>query len=122
MKTIQVYDKPMCCSTGICGPEVDPVLTRFAADLEWLKAQGHRVARFNLAQEPMVFAENASVQRLLVTRGTPCLPVVLVDGEVVSTGAYPSRDDLSKWAGESPRPSFAVTGQSGPCCGESGCC
>ena len=26
MKTIQVYDKPMCCSTGVCGPKVDPVL------------------------------------------------------------------------------------------------
>lgn len=23
---INVYDKPMCCSTGVCGPDVDPVL------------------------------------------------------------------------------------------------
>ncbi|MEI7606377.1 MAG: arsenic metallochaperone ArsD family protein [Rhodospirillaceae bacterium] len=22
----------MCCSTGVCGPEVDPVLVTFAAD------------------------------------------------------------------------------------------
>lgn len=31
----QVYDKPMCCATGVCGPQVDPVLPRFAADLDW---------------------------------------------------------------------------------------
>ncbi len=30
---IQVYDPAMCCSTGVCGPEVDPVLVRFATDL-----------------------------------------------------------------------------------------
>ena len=31
MKGIQVYDKPMCCSTGVCGPEVDPVLPRLCS-------------------------------------------------------------------------------------------
>ena len=45
MKSIQVYDKPMCCSTGICGPSVDPVLPRFAADLDALKYAGHTVER-----------------------------------------------------------------------------
>jgi len=53
MKNLQVYDKPMCCSTGVCGPQVDPVLPRFAADLDWLKSQGNEVERFNLAQQPM---------------------------------------------------------------------
>ena len=37
MSKVQVFDPPMCCSTGVCGPEVDPALVRFAADLEWLK-------------------------------------------------------------------------------------
>jgi hypothetical protein len=26
----------MCCSTGVCGPEVDPILVQFAADLDAL--------------------------------------------------------------------------------------
>ena len=42
MTTLQVFDRPMCCSTGICGPSVDPVLATFAADLDWLKDQGVR--------------------------------------------------------------------------------
>jgi hypothetical protein len=29
MKTIQVYDPPMCCSTGICGTDIDPDLVNF---------------------------------------------------------------------------------------------
>ena len=58
MTKVQIYDKAMCCSTGICGPQVDPVLPKFSADLDWLKDQGHDVVRFNLAQDPAEFAKN----------------------------------------------------------------
>ncbi len=37
MSKVQVVDPPRCCSTGVCGPEIDPALVRFAAELEWLK-------------------------------------------------------------------------------------
>ena len=33
MTTVRVFDPAMCCSTGVCGPSVDPQLARFAADL-----------------------------------------------------------------------------------------
>jgi hypothetical protein len=36
MASLQVFDRPLCCSTGICGPEVDPALLALAADLAWL--------------------------------------------------------------------------------------
>jgi hypothetical protein len=29
---LDVFDPAMCCSTGVCGPEVDPQLVQFAAD------------------------------------------------------------------------------------------
>jgi hypothetical protein len=32
MSKVQVFDPPMCCSTGVCGPEVDPALVRFASN------------------------------------------------------------------------------------------
>jgi len=102
MSTFQVYDKPMCCSTGVCGPEVDPVLPQFAADLDWLKQQGHQVDRYNLAQQPQAFIENKTIHQLLNTEGTECLPVVIVDGRIVSRKVYPSRDTLTGWADGSP--------------------
>jgi Arsenical resistance operon protein ArsD len=37
MNTVRVFDPAMCCSTGICGPSIDPQLVRFAADLDCLK-------------------------------------------------------------------------------------
>ena len=31
------FDPAMCCSTGVCGVDVDPVLAQFAADLKWVE-------------------------------------------------------------------------------------
>lgn len=123
MKTVQVYDKAMCCSTGVCGPQVDAVLPQFAADLDWLKSQGHNVERYNLAQQPQAFIENKLIHQVLCTDGTDALPVVVVNGEIVSRKVYPTRDTLSGWVNDSPEnQSLPVTQAGGGCCGSSGCC
>jgi hypothetical protein len=96
MKKLQVFDPAMCCSTGVCGPNVDVALPRFAADLEWLKSKGVEVERFNLAQQVAAFTQNAKVKQTLNTHGTKCLPLILVDGEIVASGGYPSRAELAR--------------------------
>lgn len=96
MKKLQVFDPPMCCSSGVCGPSVDPVLPRFAADLDWLKSKGVSVERYNLAQDTAAFTENAVVKKVLNSSGTNSLPLLLLDGQVVSSGTYPSREDLAR--------------------------
>ncbi len=131
MTAVRVFDPAMCCSTGICGPSVDPQLARFAADLDWLKNQGVAVERFNLSQQPSAFADDAAVKAALETKGEAGLPLVKVNGEVKSSGTYPSRDELAAWAGvivAAPE----VKASAGGCCGpakteasaekKSGCC
>ena len=99
MTRIDVYDPPMCCSTGVCGPVVDPVLPRFAGDLAWLARNGLEVARHNLAQEPQAFTTNGAVLEILKGSGPDALPLVLVDDAVMSQGRYPSREELASWTG-----------------------
>lgn len=99
MIKVQVFDPAMCCSTGVCGPSVDPVLPRFAADLEWLKSKGAQVERYNLAQEVGAFTSNPIVKTTLNSQGTKCLPLVLVDGVIVSEAIYPTRKVLAGFAG-----------------------
>ena len=99
MAKMQVFDPAMCCSTGVCGPSVDPALTRFAADLEWLKSKGAEVERLNLAQQVAAFTANEKVKHALSSQGTKSLPMILVDGRVVASGGYPSRADLAKFVG-----------------------
>jgi hypothetical protein len=111
----------MCCSTGICGPSVDPQLIRFAADLEWLQDQGVSVERFNLAQQPAVFVSDREVRSTLETLGAEGLPLVKVNGEVKGRGAYPSRDELAGWAGVAA-PAAAPGQEPAPEPKSSGCC
>jgi AhpD family alkylhydroperoxidase len=99
MAQIQIFDPPMCCSTGVCGPSVDPALVRFAADLEWLQANGIDAERFNLAQQPGTFVETGVVRTALEEEGNDCLPLIVVDGQIVSRAAYPDRDTLARLAG-----------------------
>jgi hypothetical protein len=124
MSNVQIYDQAMCCSTGICGPQVDPVLPRFSADLDWLKSQGHDVVRFNLAQDPAEFAKNLTVQQMLNSDGVDCLPLVIVNDHVVSRSEYPSRENLALWTKTPLKPiqALPVASGSGGCCGDSGCC
>ena len=99
MSKLQVYDPAMCCSTGVCGPSVDPALPRFSADLEWLKSKGVDVERYNLAQDVAAFAASSTVKQALNSQGTKCLPMVLVDGIVVSQSEYPTRQQLAGFTG-----------------------
>jgi len=99
MSKLQVFDPAMCCSTGVCGPSVDPALPRFAADLEWLKSKGIEVERYNLAQEVAAFTSNPVVKTALNSKGSKCLPLLLLNGTVVSEGAYPTREELASFAG-----------------------
>lgn len=94
MKRLDIYDPAMCCSTGVCGPQVDPVLVRFAADVKWLQEQGVEVRRFNLSQSPAAFVENEQVKQALTEKGEGALPLLLVDGQVLASGHYPERSQL----------------------------
>jgi hypothetical protein len=93
MKTIRVYDPPMCCSTGVCGTGVDPDLANFAAMLSQLAQRGVSVERFNLGQSPMAFANNVVVRFLLEKEGAEVLPLVFLDGEILFKGRYPNQDE-----------------------------
>jgi hypothetical protein len=119
MRTIQVFDPALCCSTGVCGVDVDQNLVSFAADVEWAKQNGAQLERFSLAQQPMEFANNPVVKAFLERSGADALPLVLVDGQVALAGRYPDRTELARWAGIEMHVSFKAVRS---CCSGGGCC
>ena len=123
MKKLEVFDPAMCCSTGVCGVDVDPVLVQFAADLQWLAEQNVEVKRYNLGQEPQAFAANPVVIKEMEA-GMERLPILVVDGSIVATGVYLSRAQLAQKLGialaREDKPRIKVGGS---CCNpKSGCC
>jgi hypothetical protein len=107
----------MCCSTGVCGPSVDPALVRFASDVHWLVGQGVAVERYNLAQQPQVYAANEVVKAALAQDGNGCLPLILLDGVIVSEGRYPSRAELAALVGVEFSKAAELPIVRGRCCG-----
>jgi hypothetical protein len=95
MKKLEVFDPSMCCSSGVCGVGVDPQLVQFAADLQWLAGQGVEVERHNLSQEPQAFFDQPEVVREMKA-GLDHLPVLMLDGRIISTGLYLSRSALAE--------------------------
>lgn len=123
MKQLEVFDPAMCCSTGVCGVDVDPVLVQFAADLQWVAEHGVEVKRFNLGQEPQAFAANPAVVKEMEV-GMDRLPIIVVDGQIVATGVYLSRAQLAQKLGivlaREDKPRIKIG--SGCCNPKSGCC
>ncbi len=108
MAKLEVFDPPMCCSTGVCGASVDPTLARFAADLEWLKTKGIQIERCNLAQDPGAFVRNATLKRVLNSHGMKCLPLLVLDGRIIASGAYPTREELADDTGVQFEPGATI--------------
>ena len=96
MKTLKIYDPAMCCSSGVCGPDVDPELVRLATFLKSLDESAVTVERYNLSQEPGAYTANAAV---------------------ASSGSYPELGDLSALLGASR----TVNVDMPDCSGCSGC-
>ncbi|MFN8608024.1 MAG: arsenite efflux transporter metallochaperone ArsD [Vulcanimicrobiota bacterium] len=113
MPTLQVFDPPMCCSTGVCGVNVDPQLTQLVADLNFLKQNGVAVERFNLKDNVKAFTDHPQVIAEMGAENE-FLPIFMLDGKIICKGAYPSRQQLAKWAG--------VAADDGGCCSGGKCC
>lgn len=121
MKKIEIFDPAMCCSTGVCGPSIDPELMRITTVINALKEQGVIIQRHGLSSEPQDFIANKVIGDILQKEGAEVLPVTLVDGKVAKTKEYPTNEDLSAWLDMAIKPRLRVK-KSGCGCGTKGCC
>lgn len=130
MNKMQIFEPAMCCSTGLCGVGVDTELLRISTVLNSLKKNGVEVDRFNLTSAPMEFVNNKVVNELLNAEGVDQLPAIVLDGEILIKGRYPSNEEFAKlldvpssFLGEAPNPFKIMQKSTGGCgCSDGGCC
>ncbi len=125
MSKMEIYDPAMCCSTGVCGPSVNPELIRVAAVIENLKKKGIEVIRHNLSSEPQTFLNNQAVNRELNGKGADILPITVVDEKIVKRGSYPTNEEFADLLGVNVEEIKArsVKVKVTKCnCGPKGCC
>jgi hypothetical protein len=125
-KMLEVYDPPMCCTTGVCGPTVDPALAKFASALDWAGKNGITIKRYSLSEKPAAFTKQAIVKAAVELEGTGCLPLLLLNGALMSKGTYPEREVLAGLLGikvkADPNTKAAKPPKASSCCSGSGCC
>ncbi|KAA9022868.1 arsenite efflux transporter metallochaperone ArsD [Niallia endozanthoxylica] len=102
MTKVEIFDPAMCCSTGVCGPSVDPELTRVASAVYSLEQKGFNIKRYQLTTNPDIFAQNNEITRIFKEKGPDALPVVLVNDQVVRVGGYPANEEFAQWFGVKP--------------------
>lgn len=96
MKKMKIFEPAMCCPTGLCGVGVDPELLRISAVLDTLKRHGVSVVRFNLNSAPGEFITDETINAYINAKGPEGLPAVMVDGELVIKGRYPTNEEFTK--------------------------
>lgn len=87
---VELFDPPMCCPTGLCGPTLDQTLLDVNEMILKLQAEGVPVARYQMTSSPQAFLGNADVMRLVREKQMAALPIVVVNGKVIKVGGYPT--------------------------------
>ena len=99
---MEIYDPPMCCSSGVCGPSVDTALIKINEAILALKKQGVEIERYDLRRHYTTFLENDRVNEILQKQGVKQLPITIIQGNVFKTGEYPGYEEICKALGIEP--------------------
>ena len=96
MRKLEIYEPPLCCPTGVCGPAPDPALAILQESILRWKREGIDVERIAINQVPQRFMANPMVVDLLTREGQEVLPIAMLDGKVVCKGTYPTYDQVTR--------------------------
>lgn len=91
---VELFDPPMCCPTGLCGPALDQTLLDVNEMVMSLQRENLRVERYQMTSNPNAFLGNAEVMKLVREREMAALPIIVVRGKVIKVGAYPTVDEV----------------------------
>jgi hypothetical protein len=92
MTKVQVFELTPCTD------EIrvkDPARATFEKDMAWLRKSGVEVERYNLQEHIGLFAVTDPVRKAMDQEKESCLPMLLIDGRVASSGSYPERETLA---------------------------
>jgi hypothetical protein len=94
---VELFDPPMCCPTGLCGPTLDQTLLDVNEMILTLQAEGVGVERYQMTSHPQAYLSNPDVMRLVREKQMAALPITVVRGQVVKVGAYPTLSEVKSF-------------------------
>jgi hypothetical protein len=91
---VEIFDPPMCCPTGMCSPTIDQTLLDTNEMVMALQTEQISVARYQMTSHPNAFLSNTGVMQLVRAQQMAALPITVVRGKIIKTGAYPTLPEI----------------------------
>ncbi len=100
-KELIIFEGPMCCSTGLCGPSPDKELIDINEALKKLAEEykGLKITRASMSFNPQLFLQTKEIRDMVKENGPGILPITMIDGRVVKKQKYPKYAELKKLLG-----------------------
>jgi hypothetical protein len=99
MKELVIFEGPMCCSTGICGPNPDKELIDINETLKKLAEEykSLKITRASMSFNPQLFLQTAEIKDLVKANGPAILPITMLNGKIVKKEKYPKYAELKSF-------------------------
>jgi hypothetical protein len=101
-KELTIFEGPLCCPTGVCGPTTDKDMIELNETLRRLNEEykGLKITRASMSFNVALFMQTPLIRDLVKEKGVGILPVTVIDGNIVMKQGYPKFTELSKWLNE----------------------
>jgi hypothetical protein len=98
-RELTIFEGPICCPTGVCGPAADPVMIELNETLKKLgeKYQGLKITRASMSYNVALFMQTPIIRDLVKEKGLDILPVTVIDGKIVKKQGYPKYAELVRF-------------------------
>jgi hypothetical protein len=97
-RSLLVFEGTMCCDSGVCGVEPDKTLVEFSETMKKLKKDFPEVQiqRANMSHNLDIYRQHLDILGMIKAKGVGILPIVSIDGVVVSQQKYPKYEELKQ--------------------------
>ncbi|MBB6215058.1 disulfide oxidoreductase YuzD [Anaerosolibacter carboniphilus] len=93
---INIYEPPMCCTSGVCGPSPDTKLMDLQDAIKRLEKEFPEVSinRYSMNFSPKEFMNNKEVFTKVKTEKTNALPIITVNEVIIKEKDYLTYDEF----------------------------
>jgi hypothetical protein len=98
-KELIIFEGPICCPTGVCGPTTDPEMIELNETLKKLgeEYKGLKITRASMSFNVALFMQTPLIRNLVKEKGLEVLPVTVIDGKIFKKQGYPKYAELTQW-------------------------
>ena len=97
MKKLEIFEPELCAADGMCGLSADQEIVRIDKVVKVLQTNLYDINRYVQPDDRQKFMENEKVVNFVREKGANALPLILLDGEIVREGKYPTNDEIAKY-------------------------